>query len=232
MDSKYQSLPFESEKSPVTSSEICSSLADSDDLDFEKHEVDPRTSSVRERLSPALLWPVHAVLFMMSFTFFVLALTLRPTTLDHVQQFSAWSPAEAAVRYEKVKYNITTDDNNPFVGAGRTVDKAWREISYDVGDQWISKAEIAKLGMPKTSLKVNHPTTGVEGYRVGMEVFHHLHCLNLLRRVTYREYYEPLGGEFAEGPEALKGHTGDSFRPSCAGQYEAKTPPRSLPGGT
>jgi hypothetical protein len=62
--------------------------------------------------------------------------------------------------------------------------------------------------MPDTSLKVNHPVTGEEGYRVGMEVFHHLHCLNLLRRVTYREYYEPLGGEFGHGPEALKAHTG------------------------
>lgn len=81
----------------------------------------------------------------------------------------------------------------------------WREL---VGDQWIPKHDISKLDMPDTSLKVNHPVTGEEGYRVGMEVFHHLHCLNLLRRVTYREYYEPLGGEFGHGPEALKAHTG------------------------
>lgn len=77
-----------------------------------------------------------------------------------------------------------------------------------VGDQWIPKHEILKLDMPETSLKVNHPITGEEGYRVGMEVFHHLHCLNLLRRVTYREYYEPLGGEFGHGQEALQAHTG------------------------
>lgn len=77
-----------------------------------------------------------------------------------------------------------------------------------VGDQWIPKHDISKLDMPETSLKVNHPITGEEGYRVGMEVFHHLHCLNLLRRVTYKEYYEPLGGEFGHGPEALQAHTG------------------------
>lgn len=77
-----------------------------------------------------------------------------------------------------------------------------------MGDQWISKSDLSKLDMPETSLKVDHPDTGEEGYRVGMEVFHHLHCLNLLRRVTYKEYYEPLGGEFSKGPEALKGHTG------------------------
>ena len=64
--------------------------------------------------------------------------------------------------------------------------------------------------MPETSLKVDHPQTGEEGYRVGVEVFHQLHCINLLRRVTYKEYYEPLGGEFSSGPEALRKHTGTS----------------------
>lgn len=78
-----------------------------------------------------------------------------------------------------------------------------------MGDQWISKTEIENLGMPKTSLKVAHPQTGEEGYRVGMEVFHQLHCVNLLRRVTYKEYYESLGGEFAAGPDALQHHTGE-----------------------
>ena len=79
--------------------------------------------------------------------------------------------------------------------------------------------------MPKTSLKVNHPRTGEEGYRVGMEVFHQLHCLNLLRRVTYKDYYEPLGGEFGHGPEALKHHTGmvDWNLMSCPTFFELVT---------
>lgn len=76
----------------------------------------------------------------------------------------------------------------------------------------ISPAELSALGMPESSLKVEHPVTGEEGYRVGMEVFHHLHCINLLRRVTYKDYYEPLGGEFSHGPEALQAHTGEFRR--------------------
>lgn len=144
------------------------------------------------------------------------------------------APADTAVEYTTQTYNITTKENR-FVGAGPEVDKAWREISYDskpmrppnrtfpllcpaeadmiltVGDQWISKADIHKLGMPDTSLKVDNPQTGEEGYRVGIEVFHQLHCINLLRRVTYKDYYEPLGGEFGKGPEALQKHTGMSL---------------------
>ena len=99
-----------------------------------------------------------------------------------------------------------------------------------VGDQMISSDELSKLGMPKTSLKVTHPKTGVEGYRVGMEAFHQLHCINLLRRVTYRDYYEPLGGEFGHGPEALKAHTG-KFTRIPQSPYAADTSGRSLPGG-
>ena len=72
----------------------------------------------------------------------------------------------------------------------------------------ISSDDLSKLGMPTSSLKVIHPKTGVEGYRVGVEAFHQLHCINLLRRVTYKTYYEPFGGEFEAGPEVLKMHTG------------------------
>lgn len=79
-----------------------------------------------------------------------------------------------------------------------------------VGDQWVSKPSLAELDMPEYSLKANNPVTGEEGYRVGMEVFHHLHCLNLLRRVTYKEYYEPRGGEFAGGLRDLQHHTGEN----------------------
>jgi hypothetical protein len=66
------------------------------------------------------------------------------------------------------------------------------------------------IDMPKTHLRATNPKTGVEGYRVGLEVFHQLHCINLLRQVTYKDYYEPLGGNFAGGKEELQMHTGKS----------------------
>ena len=65
--------------------------------------------------------------------------------------------------------------------------------------------------MPKSHLRAKHPKTGVEGYRVGLEVFHQLHCINLLRQVTYKQYYTELGnGNFAGGEEELQMHTGKS----------------------
>lgn len=170
----------------------------------DKSQTTSRTNSPRACWG---LWLLQALVLLSSLTFFYLALRLRLQTLNYVKQFSAYSPAASAVHYDDVKFNITTKSNR-FVGAGPAVDRAWREISYDMGDQMITRDELSILDMPESSLKVKHPQSGVEGYRVGMEVFHQLHCINLLRRVTYKDYYEPLGGEFAAGPEALKMHTG------------------------
>lgn len=74
----------------------------------------------------------------------------------------------------------------------------------------ITPEELGKIAMPTNSLKVKHPETGVEGYRVGLEVFHQLHCINLLRQVTYKDYYSRIGsGMLAAGAEELQNHTGE-----------------------
>ncbi|QYS97828.1 hypothetical protein H0G86_005039 [Trichoderma simmonsii] len=210
---EYQHLEasLASEKLSRLSSDSTSTLQAIDDLDYLSDNTELGYKiSLRESASGWIKskwpWVAHAALLIISFGMLASTLILRSSTLLLVRQISAWSPADIAVQYDHVRYNLTTK-GNPFVGAGPEVDRVWREISYDMGDQWISKSDLWKLDMPETSLKTNHPTTREEGYRVGMEVFHHLHCLNLLRRVTYKEYYEPLGGEFAHGPEALQAHT-------------------------
>ncbi|KAE8444189.1 hypothetical protein EG329_000786 [Mollisiaceae sp. DMI_Dod_QoI] len=139
---------------------------------------------------------------------FVSAMFTRPSTLEHVQKFSAYSPAAKAVEYQRVKFNATMGEGSPYVGKGPEVDEAWHAISYDIGDQVITDQELDIIGMPKTHLRAKHPKTGVEGYRVGLEVFHQLHCINLLRQVTYKDYYVELGnGNFASGDEELQMHT-------------------------
>ncbi|TGO08625.1 hypothetical protein BTUL_0200g00190 [Botrytis tulipae] len=152
-------------------------------------------------------WLIHAVLLSFSFGLFISAYCTRITTLKHVKEYSAWSPAAKAVEYQNVKFNNTMGTGSPYVGYGPDVDKAWSAISYDVGDQMILPDQLDKIGMPNTHLKVKDPKTGVEGYRVGLEVFHQLHCINLLRQVTYRDWYEDISGEFKGGQKGLQMHT-------------------------
>lgn len=97
-----------------------------------------------------------------------------------------------------------------FVGYGADVDKAWNHVTYDVGDQMITPQELDRLGLDPKSLKVTDPRTEKEGYRVGVQVFHQLHCLNLLRQDSYRAYYSHTGGDIDVTPDDLRGHLGKS----------------------
>lgn len=75
----------------------------------------------------------------------------------------------------------------------------------------ISEAELDRLGLPRNSLKVTDPKTGKEGYRAAVEVFHQLHCLNLLRQYVYKEYYVNIYSDIQEEENGLKGHVGESI---------------------
>lgn len=97
-----------------------------------------------------------------------------------------------------------------YVGYGADVDKAWDHITYDVGDQMINRQELDRLGLDPESLKAKDPRTGNEGYRVGVQVFHQLHCLNLLRQDSYKHYYSHHGGDIEVEAEDLRGHLGKS----------------------
>lgn len=77
----------------------------------------------------------------------------------------------------------------------------------------ISEAELNRLGLPKNSLKVKDPATGKEGYRAAVEVFHQLHCLNLLRQAIYKDYYKNIYSDIQEEEEGLHGHIGEYLDP-------------------
>lgn len=114
------------------------------------------------------------------------------------------------VEYQTVRYDITPETKKTeYVGYGPEVDKAWDHITYDVGDQMISKEALDRLGLDPKSLKITDPKSGKEGYRVGIQVFHQLHCLNLLRQSTYGKYYSHQGGDIEVEPEDLRGHLGE-----------------------
>ncbi|KAK1634600.1 hypothetical protein BDP81DRAFT_462430 [Colletotrichum phormii] len=159
-------------------------------------------------------WALHAVLLMTSVTLFAASFCLRygNTNKDDTwvtEKYSSWSPAAGIIKYHTERYNLTPImDWSPFVGAGYEIDRAWDHITNNIGDQMISRAELDKLGLDPKSIKTTNAVTGEEGYRVGLEVFHQLHCLNLLRQATYPEYYsrKEVGGDVAVEHKDLRGH--------------------------
>ncbi|PQE13904.1 tat pathway signal sequence protein [Rutstroemia sp. NJR-2017a BBW] len=206
MPAKYERVIGDEKFIDVSPGRSSAESTDSTLLEYEEGGAEV-PSTTKRQYDNRWMWLVHAVLLSFSFGLFASAYFTRVSTLRHVQEYSAWSPAAKAVEYERVKFNNTMGTGSPYVGFGPEVDRAWRAISYDVGDQMITPDKLDVIGMPDTHLKVKDPKTGVEGYRVGLEVFHQLHCINLLRQVTYRDWYEDISGEFKEGPEGLRMHT-------------------------
>ncbi|KAH6877071.1 hypothetical protein B0T10DRAFT_413860 [Thelonectria olida] len=203
MDSTYQPIPLDEEQQTSEKETLL--------LRLEERVPINTIPDQPSKLSPKLIWLLHGVLLSTSLSLFAVSFCLRhgrPSALLCTQELSPYSPAESAVEYHTVRYNITpAQEQTEYIGYGPDVDKAWNHITYDVGDQMISQDELVRLGLDPTSLKVEDPKGGQEGYRVGIQVFHQLHCLNLLRQDSYKEeYYTHHGGDIEVQPEDLRGH--------------------------
>lgn len=134
-----------------------------------------------------------------------------PSTSRFVEKFSSYSPARDAVRYVSGTFNATQGEASGYVGTSNETDEMWDWVTSTVGDQMITPEELKLVQKPEDSIKTKDLKTGKEGYRIGLEVFHQLHCLNLIRKSTYRDKYEGKG-DFAEKDEAkVRGHLGTNL---------------------
>lgn len=139
------------------------------------------------------------------------------------------------VTYSRVKFSLPKPLNSSkYVGTTDDVENAWMDIAYrtslspflpfplyphtnstttsttnrpTVPDQMVPLTSFPLLHAPPTAMPVTHPLTGQPGYRVGLEVFHQLHCLNLLRMSTYPEHYTKLWwSDTNDSTENVRGH--------------------------
>jgi hypothetical protein len=146
----------------------------------------------------------NAVLFSLSTILFILSTSRHLVSYDIYRgQPSLYAAAPPGLDYQTKRFSIDTlVKDSEYVGYGPKVDKAWNHIASDVGDQMISPQELDRLGLDPTSLKIEDRETGEFGYRAGMQVFHQLDCLNLLRKDSFRDYYSSQSREF-HGPRRV-----------------------------
>ncbi|KAG1804294.1 hypothetical protein EV424DRAFT_1330740, partial [Suillus variegatus] len=71
------------------------------------------------------------------------------------------------------------------------IDDTWNRISRDVGPTRMTREEMLKAGTTLTELrsKVRYPDEVGGGYMASMEAVHQMHCVNLLRKASWFEYY-------------------------------------------
>ncbi|KAK4214179.1 hypothetical protein QBC37DRAFT_284433, partial [Rhypophila decipiens] len=102
-----------------------------------------------------------------------------------------FSPALEALEYKEVVFrNNFHADRTKWQGPpDDDVDRAWHDLYVDVGVIKIPSADADRL--PNSTL----PIPGDEGFYItGLEVYHQLHCLDLVRKHLYPDRYGADGG--------------------------------------
>ncbi|EMD62336.1 hypothetical protein COCSADRAFT_172810 [Bipolaris sorokiniana ND90Pr] len=129
------------------------------------------------------------------------------TAAQLMDQFGIFSPLMHQVEYTHTQFSFASPLNSSkYVGTTDDVDDAWMDIAF-VPDQMVSKSDFPRLNKPTDAAQVTDPKTGETGYRVGLEVFHQLHCLNLLRMATYPEHYTKVSWSDTNDEAAkVRGH--------------------------
>ncbi|KAF8913304.1 hypothetical protein CPB85DRAFT_571732 [Mucidula mucida] len=110
------------------------------------------------------------------------------TTPSFLESSVVYSPAHDAVSYQAQSFDRGFQSAMPIYeqDPSEEVDAAWKELTrYTVSK--ITKAEAQQMA--------NHtyPLVHKEGYYMsGLDVFHQLHCLDMLRMSLYPEYYPSM----------------------------------------
>ncbi|KAL2818340.1 hypothetical protein BJX63DRAFT_384022 [Aspergillus granulosus] len=135
------------------------------------------------------------------------------TDCDCTRTLSAYSPALEIFSDSDLtteRFNGALRVPNRFRGSpSQEIDDAWDEILYAEGGLVrLTRAEVELVNASEFAAEYTQDLGG--GYIAGVEVFHQLHCLNMLRQVTYLDYYAPRKVEWARDPETWRYHLGVS----------------------
>ncbi|KAM4066825.1 tat pathway signal sequence [Hirsutella rhossiliensis] len=124
-----------------------------------------------------------------------------------------YSPAYSAVEYETVVFTGGLHgDKSEYQGWSDEVNARWEALYNDIGISQIPADSAARLPNATTPI-ASDPTQ----YMVELDVFHQLHCLNLLRKLAYPDVF-PLdltpGSEEAQDNIYHMEHCYDQLRQS------------------
>jgi len=145
----------------------------------------------QRKLIPMFPWLIHFILLLISSSLF-----FKSRQLQIGCQYSADIPiaqeftdAVAAVGNRKpLTFDGEFFSPSKFRGYPNSeIDAAWDNITL-VGSLAISRADMIRINKLVPS-SADLPEEVNESYQGSIEVFHQLHCLNLLRQMTYSDYY-------------------------------------------
>lgn len=127
------------------------------------------------------------------------------------QKMSTWSPALEIFNdddFEIQRFNGTLRVPHEFSALpSDEIDEKWENITFAKGGLMrLSKDDVDRINASEFAAKYTEEMGG--GYIGAVEVFHGLHCLNMLRQASYMDHYLPKKKEWRDDPETLRFHLG------------------------
>ncbi|KAG4413536.1 hypothetical protein IFR04_013319 [Cadophora malorum] len=158
----------------------------------------------------SILWISHAAFFLLSLTLLVASYRRSDHSCSCIpSKAEIYSPAQSALEYVTQQFQGALNLKSVYKGTPRKeLDDAWDALSpgsiLPGPTLSISESELDLIGKDATvNATVKIPDELGGGYFATLEVFHNLHCLNLVRMATYKEHYEK---QHAFGDHWLRSH--------------------------
>ncbi|KAI1802302.1 hypothetical protein F4811DRAFT_554920 [Daldinia bambusicola] len=112
-----------------------------------------------------------------------------------------------AIEYEVRRFKGALEHTSIYKGApNKELDAAWEALTH-MNNSGVSGEVIDRIGKSRDAVK--YPDSQGGQYDVGIEVFHHMHCLNIIRQYTYKEYYfraENRPMSFTDSEPVIRAH--------------------------
>lgn len=142
------------------------------------------------RTPPALL--LSYVLFFLSVLIWISTVIQYRSIQESSQRASCsiWNPYTEVTGkdWHKVQRNNSGIPNNPWKGEpSPEIDEAWKKI-WMIGAESYTYEEIERVGKDPRGV-ARWPQEFGGGYAAKTEIFHQLHCLNIIRKGLSPEYY-------------------------------------------
>ncbi|KAI1412369.1 hypothetical protein F5Y13DRAFT_200002 [Hypoxylon sp. FL1857] len=103
------------------------------------------------------------------------------------------------IEYETRRFRGALEHQSIYKGTpNKALDEAWTVLTH-MNNSGVPGEVIDRIG--KSRIAVKYPESQGGQYDIGIEVFHHMHCLNIIRQYTYKEYY--LYGERENRPNSF-----------------------------
>ncbi|KAF7585873.1 hypothetical protein BBP40_009948 [Aspergillus hancockii] len=116
------------------------------------------------------------------------------------RKMSTWSPALSIYddQLSIQRFNGALREPNNYRGPpSPEIDEAWDELVYPAGGLVrLSKDQLDRINASEYAAEYTPEMGG--GYIAGIEVFHQLHCVNMLRKATNMDYYLPKMEEWKD----------------------------------